>query len=137
MSDLTLTGTSMEVTHEAAVQNSAAMVASAVTASFSGVTGAAAITNAVVPEGTYSLSESALPSGYSASAWACSGGQLNGFAVTVILSSTVECLITNTYSSTVVDSPGVPTAGRLHRLELCSGSIRHRSLRHRSLRHRS
>ena len=111
VSDFTLTGSSIDVTHEAAVQNSAAMVASAATTSFSGATGAAEITNAVVPVGTYSLSESALPPGYSASAWACTGGQLNGSAVTVGLGSTVECLITNTYSSTVVDSPGVPTAG--------------------------
>jgi len=110
VSDFILTGSSMEVTHEEAVQDSAAMVASAVATSFSGVTGDAAITNAAIPVGTYFLSESALPSGYSASAWACTGGQLNGSAITVALGNTVECVITNTYSSTVVDSTDVPSA---------------------------
>ena len=108
VSDFTLTGSSTQMASAATVQNSAAMVASAVTTSFSGVTGDVAITNAVWPAGTYSLSESALPSGYSASAWACTGGQLNGSAITVTFGNAVECVITNTYSSTVVDSPGVP-----------------------------
>jgi hypothetical protein len=110
VSDFTLTGSSIQVASAAAVQNSAAMVASAATTSFSGVTGDAAITNAVVPVGTYSLSESALPLGYSASAWACTGGQLNGSAITVTFGNAVECVITNTFSSTVVGLPGVPTA---------------------------
>ncbi|NMM33222.1 MAG: hypothetical protein HHJ13_04340 [Phycicoccus sp.] len=110
VSDFILTGSSIQVASVAPVQNSSALAASAALMSFSGVTGSAAITNAVVPAGTYFLSESALPSGYSASAWACTGGQLNGSAITVALGNTVECLIANTYSSTVVDSPGVPTA---------------------------
>lgn len=110
VSDFTLTGSSTQVAPEGAVQDSTVMVAAAETTSFSGVTGDAAITNAVVSVGTYSLSKSALPLGYSASAWACTGGQLNGSAITVTFGNTVECVITSTYSSVVVDSPGVPMA---------------------------
>jgi len=72
--------------------------------SISGTTGAAAVTAAAVPAGTYTLSESGGPTGYSASAWSCtnnvgvSGGQItlgNGVSTT--------CTITNS------DQPAVLT----------------------------
>lgn len=44
--------------------------------------------------GTYTLSETG-PAGYSASAWSCEGGSLNGTEVTVGLGETVTCEITN------------------------------------------
>ncbi|MGK2924644.1 MAG: DUF4215 domain-containing protein [Lysobacterales bacterium] len=45
--------------------------------------------------GTYDLSESVGPAGYSASAWACTGGSQNGNQVTVALGQAATCTITN------------------------------------------
>jgi uncharacterized repeat protein (TIGR01451 family)/LPXTG-motif cell wall-anchored protein len=63
----------------------------------SGATGSAAVTNASVDPGTYTLSESNGPSGYLAGAWACTDGVVpdgNGQIVLAPGQSTV-CSITN------------------------------------------
>ena len=44
--------------------------------------------------GTYTITESG-PTGYSASAWSCTGGSLIGNEVTIALGETVECTVTN------------------------------------------
>ncbi len=62
----------------------------------SGVTGSAAVSNATVPAGSYALSETGGPSGYSPSAWTCTGGTVTGSSVQVGLGANVECTITNT-----------------------------------------
>lgn len=70
----------------------------------SGKTDAAAVTDARVEPGTYTLSESGGPAGYSASAWVCTnGGQplaLNGDQVSLQRGDDVVCTITNS------DKPG-------------------------------
>ena len=62
----------------------------------SGATGSAAVTNVVVPAGTYNLSESNGPPGYTPSAWSCTGAA-SSTATSVTLSSTsaATCTITN------------------------------------------
>ncbi len=61
-----------------------------------GASGSAAVTNAAVRVGGYALTESNGPSGYSASAWSCTGGTLVGSTVTLALGSNATCTITNT-----------------------------------------
>jgi hypothetical protein len=51
--------------------------------------------SATVPPGTYALSESTGPAGYTASSWSCVGGSLTGSNVTVALGQSVTCTITN------------------------------------------
>ena len=60
-----------------------------------GVSGTAAVTNAVVKAGTYALSETT-QTGYTASAWNCVGGSLVGSNVTLGLDQSATCTITNT-----------------------------------------
>lgn len=64
------------------------------------VTGAGnspAVTSAAAKVGTYTLSESGGPAGYSASAWVCTGGaSATGTSVTLALGSSATCTITNT-----------------------------------------
>ncbi len=62
----------------------------------SGVEGNANVTNAVVTPGVYDLSESG-PSGYTGSAWVCTGAALqnDGDTVTVAAGENVTCTITN------------------------------------------
>jgi len=100
--DFTLTATrSPVVAPEAAAGNMAAMFSaptmfSTPTSSLtwlSGVTGDPAVTNAALVAGVYSLSETAPPSGYTVSSWACDGGRLNGSDVAVTLGETVVCTI--------------------------------------------
>lgn len=45
--------------------------------------------------GTYTLSESTGPVGYSASSWVCTGGSQNGNEITVSLGESATCTITN------------------------------------------
>ncbi len=62
----------------------------------SGVEGDASITNAAVNSGSYNLSESIGPVGYTASDWVCVGGTQNdGDTVTVAAGQNVTCTITN------------------------------------------
>lgn len=60
-----------------------------------GKTGAAAVTNAVVPPGTYELSESTGPAGYVGSGWVCTGATATGTSVAVAANANVVCTITN------------------------------------------
>ena len=62
----------------------------------SGTTGAAAVTNAPVQVGTYTLSESG-PPGYTPSAWVCTGGAAStASSVTLSEGQSATCTITNT-----------------------------------------
>ena len=45
--------------------------------------------------GTYNLAESTGPAGYTASAWNCAGGSLNGSALTIALGESASCTLTN------------------------------------------
>lgn len=56
----------------------------------------ALVTNRTVSAGTYALSETGGPAGYTASNWACTGGSLSGTNVTVANGANVTCTITNT-----------------------------------------
>ncbi len=83
----------------------------------SGPTGSAAVTNAVVSPGTYTLSESGGPAGYQQTGgWSCSGAAVNGSTVSLTQGANVTCTITNsdqpgavTWSKT--DTAGNPLAG--------------------------
>ena len=58
-------------------------------------TGPPAITNRVVSAGTYALTESAGPPGYTPGAWSCTGGTLTGSSVVVPNGGNVTCTINN------------------------------------------
>jgi hypothetical protein len=60
-----------------------------------GTTGTATVTNAGVKAGTYTLSESGGPAGYTASAWSCIGGTLSGSQITLGPGESASCTITN------------------------------------------
>ena len=73
----------------------------------SGTTGSAAVTNAAVNPGTYTLSESALPAGYSASPYSCAingGAPVSGNSVTLAAGDSAVCRIHNDD----VGTPGQP-----------------------------
>ena len=61
-----------------------------------GATGSAPVTNAVVRVGSYALTESGGPGGYTASAWTCVGGSQTGSSVALALNQSATCTITNT-----------------------------------------
>lgn len=66
----------------------------------SGTEGAASVTDAAVPAGTYVLDESDGPNGYDQVGWVCTGGTLGSNAqgdttVTVALGGDVSCTVTN------------------------------------------
>jgi prealbumin domain-containing protein/Big-like domain-containing protein/PKD domain-containing protein len=63
----------------------------------SGSTGSAAVTNAVITPGTYTLGESGGPTGYTATAWSCTGGALTGTSLLLAAGETASCTITNTF----------------------------------------
>jgi uncharacterized repeat protein (TIGR01451 family) len=60
----------------------------------SGVTGAAAVTNATVNAGTYALTETNL-AGYTADSWSCTAGTLTGSSLVLALGQTSVCTINN------------------------------------------
>lgn len=66
----------------------------------SGAEGAPAVTNAEVPSGTYILSESGGPTGYTNQGWLCDGGDLSGNSLTLSTGDDVTCTVTNN------DQPG-------------------------------
>ncbi|WP_213602061.1 prealbumin-like fold domain-containing protein [Pseudoxanthomonas japonensis] len=73
----------------------------------SGTTGSAAVTNAAVNPGTYTLSESALPAGYSAAPYSCAingGAPVSGNSVTLATGDSAVCRIHNDD----VGTPGQP-----------------------------
>ncbi|HEX7400511.1 MAG TPA: hypothetical protein VF302_12120, partial [Candidatus Limnocylindrales bacterium] len=63
----------------------------------SGHTGDAAITSAAVDAGTYTLAEAGGPTGYTPSAWSCTGGTLTGSSLVLAAGDTASCSITNTF----------------------------------------
>ena len=63
----------------------------------SGHTGDAAVTNAPVDAGTYTLSESGGPTGYVAGTWTCTEGSLAGNRLTLDAGQSATCSITNTF----------------------------------------
>ena len=65
-------------------------------ATISGHTGTESVTEAAVPPGSYALSESDGPTGYTASAWSCIGGTVTGGTVTVAEGQNPICSVTNT-----------------------------------------
>ncbi|MBO0899434.1 hypothetical protein J1G43_05595 [Cellulomonas sp. zg-ZUI22] len=65
------------------------------TTGVTGATGSTAVTDVEVAAGDYALSEADGPAGYTASAWTCEGGALNGTTVTIANGATVTCTITN------------------------------------------
>ncbi|WP_157487031.1 SpaA isopeptide-forming pilin-related protein [Leucobacter salsicius] len=93
------------------------------TAGVTGITGDAAITNASVEAGEYTLSESDGPQGYLASAWECTNGEdtldTTGSKVTVPTAGKVVCTITNS------DLPGSVTWSKVETgtNDLLGGSV--------------
>jgi hypothetical protein len=92
----------------------------------SGATGAAAVTNATVNPGTYTLTESATPTGYTASSYSCvknGGAAVSGNSITLAAGDTATCTINNddrpatlTLRKTVTNDNGgtqLPTAWTL------------------------
>ncbi|MEK7642426.1 MAG: hypothetical protein AAB392_01385 [Patescibacteria group bacterium] len=62
----------------------------------SGIEGNANVTNKIVSIGSYDLSETNGPTGYTPSAWVCTGGSQNdGDTVTLAAGQNVTCVITN------------------------------------------
>ncbi|WP_313927290.1 hypothetical protein [Pseudoxanthomonas sp.] len=92
----------------------------------SGTTGAAAVTNATVNPGAYTLTESATPTGYTASSYSCvknGGAAVSGNSITLAAGDTATCTINNddrpatlTLRKTVTNDNGgtqLPTAWTL------------------------
>ena len=89
----------------------------------SGATGSDPVTAAPVNSGTYTLSESGGPSGYTAGAWSCIGGTLTGASLVLTPGVSATCTINNndqpatlTLVKTVTNDNGgsaVPTAWTL------------------------
>lgn len=71
------------------------LVGAGPTPGVSGTTGSTAVSGRTVKVGTYTLSESGGPSGYTPGAWSCDGGALNGSKVTVGVGEEVTCTINN------------------------------------------
>ncbi|GAA3617795.1 hypothetical protein GCM10022236_20030 [Microlunatus ginsengisoli] len=69
----------------------------------SGATGSGTVTNATVDAGTYTLSESGGPTGYTAGAWSCDAGTLTGATLVLPLNTSAICTIDND------DQPGTLT----------------------------
>ncbi len=60
------------------------------------------MTNAVVPAGSYVLSESGGVPGYTPGAWTCSGGTQSGSTITLAAGQSASCVITNTQQPAVL-----------------------------------
>ncbi|MGC5165997.1 prealbumin-like fold domain-containing protein [Luteimicrobium sp. DT211] len=61
----------------------------------SGVTGSAAVTGATVDAGTYTLSESGGPAGYTAGSWSCTAGTLTGATLVLGVGQSATCTLDN------------------------------------------
>lgn len=88
--------------HGGAQPASAWTLSAAGPTSISGATGSAAVTNATVTPGTYTLSESATPTGYIASLYSCvrnGGAAVVGNSITLAAGDTVICTINNNDSN--------------------------------------
>ncbi len=88
----------------------------------SGTSGSANVTNATVNAGSYALTETNGPSGYTASAWVCVGGTQNGSNISLAPGQDATCTITNDdiapklHLRKIVtnDNGGTKTVARLH-----------------------
>ena len=60
-----------------------------------GMSGTPAVTNATVSAGTYTLSETDGPAGYTPSDWSCPGGALTGNSLVLVNGDDVTCTIDN------------------------------------------
>ena len=77
----------------------------------SGISGSATVTSAPVQVGTYTLSESAGPAGFTPSAWKCEGATVTGSSITLAEGDNATCTIVNTaqaarWTVTKSSSPG-------------------------------
>lgn len=61
----------------------------------SGTSGSAAVTNAAVNAGTYTLSESGGPAGYTMGSWSCTAGTLTGSSLVLTPGQNATCTINN------------------------------------------
>ncbi|MCO5953558.1 VWA domain-containing protein [Microbacterium yannicii] len=61
----------------------------------SGATGSSSVTNATVDAGTYTLSETGGPAGYTAGNWSCTGGTLTGASLVLTPGAAATCTINN------------------------------------------
>jgi hypothetical protein len=95
--------------------------------SISGTTGSAAVTNAVVAPGMYTLDESGPTSHYTASTWSCQSNvpiadgpavDASGNTVTLVDGSNVTCTITNTYTP-----PPPPNQGFFYFTKTVGGNL--------------
>jgi choice-of-anchor A domain-containing protein len=86
----------------------------------SGPTGDAAVTDAGVSPGTYTLSESGGPSGYTAAGWTCTDGTLTGDVLVLAGGDDATCTLVNdddapvpptTTTTTTTTTTAVPGAG--------------------------
>ncbi len=68
-----------------------------------GISGATAVTNAVVSAGTYTLSE-VTNANYTASAWSCTAGTLTGNSLVLANGQNATCSLTNTFFPAVIDA---------------------------------
>ena len=71
------------------------LTATGPTTGVSGTEGQAAVTNRVVSAGTYTLTETGGPAGYTASAWTCTAGILTGNSLVLANGQNASCTITN------------------------------------------
>ncbi len=98
------------------------LVATGSLSTISGTTGTAAVTSAVVPAGTYALSETGGPAAYTASTWSCvknGGTAVSANSISLAGNDVATCTVTNndrpatlTLVKTVVnDNGGTATVG--------------------------
>ncbi len=74
------------------------LVATGPSTTISGTTGAAAVTSAAVPAGTYALSEAGGPAAYTASTWSCvknGGAAVSANSISLVGNDVATCTITN------------------------------------------
>jgi len=74
------------------------LVATGPSTTISGTTGAAAVTSAAVPAGTYALSETGGPAAYTASTWSCvknGGAAVSANSISLVGNDVATCTITN------------------------------------------
>lgn len=87
----------------AALATAWTLAATGATTTVSGATGTSGVTKALVPTGSYALSESGTAAGYQAGSWSCSPVTVTGSSVTLTKDADVTCTITNS------DQPGSVT----------------------------
>src|SRR5439155_25499852 len=79
--------------HGGSASSSASTLSAAGPTPISGAGGASSGTN--FSAGTYTLSDSGGPSGYTASGWSCTGGSQSGNQITLAVGQGASCAVTN------------------------------------------